>query len=78
VGHEWAHAQLDGYSEGLPVMSFGRHALRRLAPRRNLAEEAQGIHLMAAFLVLTGERQRTLGEDVCQFCRNFHLRPFEV
>ena len=42
VGHERAHAQPDGYSEGLPVVGFGRRALRRLVPCRNLAEEAQG------------------------------------
>ena len=45
-------------------MGFGRRDLRRLAPRRNVAEEAQGIRLVAPFLVLTGERQRTLGEGV--------------
>ena len=32
--------------------------------RGDLAEEAQGIRLVATFLVLTGERQRTLGEGV--------------
>ena len=32
--------------------------------RRNVAEEAQGIRLVAAFLMLTGERQRALGERV--------------
>ena len=46
------------------VVGFGLVALRRLAPRRNVAEEAQGIGLIAPFLVLTGERQRTLGEGV--------------
>ena len=33
--------------------------------RGDLAEEAEGIRLVAAFLVLTGERQRMLGEGVC-------------
>ena len=32
--------------------------------RRNLAEEAQGIRLVATFLVRTGKRQRSLGEGV--------------
>ena len=32
--------------------------------RRNVTEEAQGIRLVAAFLVRTGERQRLLGEGV--------------
>ena len=59
------HAQLLSQGEGLAVVGFGRLALRRFAPRRNVAEEAQGIRLVAAFLVLTGERQRALGEGVC-------------
>ena len=45
-------------------MGFGLFALRRLALRRNVAEEAQGIRLVAPFLVLAGERQRPLGEGV--------------
>jgi hypothetical protein len=32
--------------------------------RGNLAEEAQGIHLVTAFLVLAGKRQCTLGKRV--------------
>ena len=32
--------------------------------RRDLAEEAQGIRLVATFLMRTGERQRPLGEGV--------------
>ena len=46
------------------VVGFGLLDLRGIAPRRNVAEEAQGIRLVAAFLVLTGERQRPLGEGV--------------
>ena len=46
------------------VVGFGQLALRRIAPCRNLAEEAQGIRLVAPFLVRTGERQRPLGEGV--------------
>ena len=64
VGLERAHAELLGQGEGLAVVGFGLIALRRLAPRRNVAEEAQGIRLVAPFLVLTGERQRPLGEGV--------------
>ena len=33
-------------------------------PRRNIAQEAQGIRLVAAFLVLTSMRQRILGISV--------------
>ena len=56
-------------------MGFGLFSLRRLVPRRNVAEEAQGIRLVAAFLVLTGKRQRALGEGLCllQTARQ-HLR----
>jgi hypothetical protein len=32
--------------------------------RRNVAEEAQGICLVATFLLCTGERQRTFGEGL--------------
>ena len=32
--------------------------------RRNVAEEAQGIRLVAPFLMRTGERQRLLGEGL--------------
>ncbi len=34
---------------------FGLFRLQGLTPRRNVAEEAQGIRLVAAFLVLMGE-----------------------
>ena len=64
VGHERPHAEFLGQGEGLLVVVFGQLALWRVAPRRNLAEEAQGIRLVAAFLVRTGERQRLLGEGV--------------
>ena len=58
VGLERAHAEFLGQGEGLLVVGFGRLDLRGLALRRNVAEEAQGIRLVAPFLVLTGERQR--------------------
>jgi hypothetical protein len=62
VSHERAHPQLLGQGEGLAVVIFSLIALRMLAPRRNLAEEAQGIRLVATLLVGTGAGQRTLGE----------------
>src|SRR5688572_17845212 len=64
VGHERLHPQLLGQVDGLAVAGFSRLALRRLTPRPNLTEEAQGICLVAAFLVPTGEHQRTLSEGV--------------
>ncbi len=64
MGHEWAHAEIIGQGEGLLVVDFGSLALRRLAPRRNLAEEVQSIRLVAPFLVFTGECQRLFGEGV--------------
>jgi hypothetical protein len=39
--------------------------VRGSAMRGNLAEEAQGIRLVATFLVRTGVGQRLLGEGVC-------------
>jgi hypothetical protein len=45
-------------------MDLGRVALRNLATRRNLAEEAQGVCLVATLLVLMGERPRALGEGL--------------
>jgi hypothetical protein len=53
-----AHAEVPGQGEGLAVVIAGLVALRRLVSRRNIAEEAQGIRLMAALLVRTGECQR--------------------
>src|SRR5712691_10806538 len=64
VGHERAHAEFFGQGEGWAVVGFGWLNLRGLAPRRNVAEEAQGIRLMAAFLMLTCKRQRALGEGL--------------
>ena len=65
VGYEWSHAEFVRQGEGLSVVSFGLIALQRLALRSNAAEEAQGIHLVAAFLVFTGKRQCAFGEGVC-------------
>ena len=64
VGHERPHAELLGQGEGLAVVGFRLRALRGLAPRRDLAKEAQCLRLVAAFLVRTGVRQRMLGEGV--------------
>jgi len=65
VGHQWSYTQLVGEGESSPVVDCGLLALRRITPRGNLAEEAQSICQVAAFSVLTGERQRTLGKGVC-------------
>jgi hypothetical protein len=64
VGHERAHAEFLGEGEGLSVMGGGLIDVRGSTPCRNLAEEAQGIRLVAAFLVLAGMRQCTLGQSV--------------
>ena len=64
VGLERAHAEFLGQGEGLAVVGFGWLDLWGIALRSDLAEEAQGIRLVAAFLVRTGERQRMLGEGV--------------
>ena len=43
-------------------MSMARYI--RITPRRNLTKEAQGIHLVASFLMCTGEGMRPLGEGM--------------
>jgi hypothetical protein len=45
-----------GLGQGLAVMGGGLRDLRRLAPCRNVAEEAQGIRLTATLLVGTERR----------------------
>jgi hypothetical protein len=64
VGLERAHAEFLGQGESLAVVGGGLIDVWGSAPRCNLAEEAQGIRLVATFLVLMGERQRALGESV--------------
>jgi hypothetical protein len=64
---EWTHAEILGQGEGLAVVGFGLFNLWRLASRRNVVEEAQGIRLVAAFLMCAGERQHPLGEGVRLF-----------
>ncbi len=64
VGHERPHAECRGQDKGLAVMGGGRIDVQGSAMRGNVAEEAQGIRLIAAFLVRTGERQRTLGKGL--------------
>ena len=65
VRHERAHAKFFGQGAGLLVMGCGVCNCRRLPLRRNVAEEAQSIRLVAALLVLAGLRQRPFGEGVC-------------
>src|SRR5262249_33509123 len=45
VGLEWAHAQFFGQGEGCTVVGFGLLDLRRIAPRRNVADEVESIRL---------------------------------
>src|SRR5712664_3511091 len=75
VGLERTHAEFLGESKGLVVVGCGLFNLWRLAPRRNVAEEAQGIRLVAPLLVFTGERQCALGEGMCLLqAASQHLR----
>src|SRR5437879_5883921 len=64
VGDKWAHAEFVGQGEGLAVAGFSPLAFWKFAPRCNRTKEPQGIGLVAAFLVCTGERLRLLGEGV--------------
>src|SRR5215831_15321143 len=56
VGHERAQAQFVGQGEGLLIVGFSLLDIKRLTPHRNITEEAQGIRLVPASLVLTGDR----------------------
>ena len=58
VGLERAHAEFLGQSEGLAVVGFGRLNLRGLVLRSDVAEEAEGIRLVASFLVAYGQASR--------------------
>ena len=60
MGHEWTHAQLLSQSEGLLVVGCGLCDLRRMALRRDLPEEPQGIGCVAPFLMRPGELQGAL------------------
>ena len=64
VGLKRTHAELVGQGERLAVVISGLLAFWRFASRRNLAEEVQGMRLVTAFLVRTGERQRPLGKGL--------------
>src|SRR4029453_16284869 len=64
MGKQWAHSELLSQGGGLSVVGFSCFDVLQLVPRRNVAKKVQGIRLVTAFLVLTGERQRVLGEGV--------------
>src|SRR4030095_11342651 len=64
VRHKRAHAEFLGQGQGLAVVGFVWRGLWGIAPRSKLAEEAQGIRLVATFLSLTSVGQRALGEGV--------------
>ena len=67
VGLERAHTEFFGEGLGLAIAGVSLVDLRGLTMRRTVAEEPQGIGLVATFLVRTGKRQRTLGEGVRLF-----------
>ena len=66
MGQERAHAEFIGQGESLLIVGLGLRDIRRLTPRRNVTQKAQGIRLVTTFLVSTGERHRTFGEVVCR------------
>jgi len=55
---ERTHAQFLGQGEGLAVVGFSLLGFWGGTASRNLTKEVQGIRLVTAFLVRTGERQR--------------------
>jgi hypothetical protein len=64
VGLEGAHAKGFGEGEGLAVVGGGLVDVWGNAMRGDLAEEVQGIGLVAPFLVLASKRERARGEGV--------------
>src|SRR5262245_49296803 len=64
VGLERAHTEFVGQGEGLPVVVCSCLGMRGIAMCSDRAEEVQRIRFVAPLLVLTGERQRALGEGV--------------
>jgi len=64
MGNQRAHAKFFGQGKGLSVVGFSFFDMQRIALRCNITEEVQGIRLVTAFLVVTGERQRVLGKGV--------------
>ena len=69
VGLERAHAKFVGQGEGLAVVVFGLIALRGLAPRRDLAEEAQGICLVCRVPGGRGQSASARSARVCASSR---------
>ena len=68
MGLERAHTELVGQGEGLLVIVFSFLGMRGIAMCSDRAEEVQRIRFVAPLLVLTGKRQRALGE-VCASSR---------
>jgi hypothetical protein len=71
-GDQRAHTKLAGQREGLAIVACALHELRRLAPRQELAEEAERVRLVSMFLLLARARQRRLcqSEGVLQAARH--------
>jgi hypothetical protein len=61
MGHEWAHAELGGESHGGAVMRLGRRHAGVVMLRGDLTQDVKGPRLVAAFCVLTGVLEGTLG-----------------
>src|SRR5712692_2315196 len=66
VGDEWAHAQFGGKGKRLAVVAFGLLDVGQAGG--DLAQEAQRPSLVAAFLVVTGAPQSTVGGLACVIC----------
>ena len=56
VGQQRAHAEFVGQGKGLAGNSCRLLALRGIAPPGDLAEEAEGVCLVATSYMRTGER----------------------
>jgi hypothetical protein len=61
VGHERAHAELVGESEGLPVVGFSLRGIGRVGVGLDDAKLVQRVRLLAAFLLLPSQVKRPVG-----------------
>src|SRR5262245_15043241 len=61
---ERAHPQLGGQRQRLLISALGVSARRWIASRVDLAEEPQGVRLVAALAVCAGQTERALGLGV--------------
>lgn len=72
MGLEGTHTEFVGQGKSLLVVGFGLRSIRRGTRHGNVTEEPQGIRLIAAFFVGTGQVKRLLGKGAPQLFPTGH------